>query len=628
MPIHQRRYAIGAEPIANGGTHFRVWAPACQRVLVVEHDAQGQQLSTQRSLESEGQGYFSGLVPELRRGQCYGYKLDDDEFVYPDPASRFQPCGPDGPSQIIDPNDYEWQVHDFPGPPASGQVLYEMHIGTFTREGTYRAAARELAELARLGVTTLELMPVAEYAGEFGWGYDGVDLWAPSHLYGTPDDLKAFIDAAHRHGLSVILDVVYNHLGPSGNHLKRFSPDYFTDRYANDWGEAVNFDGKASRPVREFYIENARYWIDEYRFDGLRLDATQSIIDASRQHVLAELVATARAAAAAQNRRIYLVAENEPQDPTLVRPAESGGYAGDALWNDDFHHVARVALTGRREAYYKDYLGSPQELISALRWGYLYQGQYYSWQSKCRGNAALDLTPLQYVTYIQNHDQVANTLGGTRLTRITSESALRALTTLWLLAPPTPMLFQGQEFGASSPFCYFADHRGKLGNSVRQGRREFMMQFQSVAAADTADQLNDPGARATFEQCRLDFSERDKHRGLYELHRALLSLRRSDSAFGTQRADLMHGACLGPRALLLRFFHEQGDRLVLLNLGQDLDLSTPSEPLLAPPRNGRWRLVLSSEEVRFGGCGYRVPHDEGKWALSAETAYVLAGEPM
>lgn len=623
MPNTQRRYAVGAEPVSDEGTHFRVWAPACRRIEIVERHHETQEPGACHRLEPEGTGYFSGLVRDVRAGQCYGFKLDEDEFIYPDPASRFQPFGPHGASQIIDPGTYEWRIEDFPGALPSGQILYEMHLGTFTREGTYRAAAGEFAELARLGITTIELMPVAEYAGEFGWGYDGVDLWAPSHLYGTPDELRAFVDAAHQHGLAVILDVVYNHLGPDGNYLKRFSEEYFSKRYPNDWGEPLNFDGEASKPVREFYIENARYWIDEYRFDGMRLDATQSIFDSSSRHVIAEIIAAARKATGSRNRRVFIVAENEPQDATLVRPVSQGGYGGDALWNDDFHHAARVALTGRREAYYGDYSGSPQELISALKWGYLYQGQYYSWQSKCRGGPALDLGATQYVTYLQNHDQVANTFGGGRLTEFTTGAALRAFTTVWLLAPPTPMLFQGQEFGASTPFDYFADHRGELGESVRRGRGEFMMQFQSIASGTSAGKLKPPGAREAFEASRLDFSERATHAGIYELHRALLHLRRTDPAFRAQRADRMHGACIGPRALLLRFFCDEGDRLIVMNLGDDLDLCCPSEPLLAPPTNRRWRPILSSEEVRFGGSGYRLPHQDGRWALSSQTAHVL-----
>lgn len=578
------------------------------------------------ALEKDSNGYFSGWVRELRAGALYSFRLDGDEGLCPDPASRFQPLGPHGPSQIVDSTSYRWQSAAFPGPPERGQVLYEMHIGTFTADGTYAAAARELAELARIGVTTLELMPVAEFPGRFGWGYDGVALWSPTHLYGGPDDLKRFVDAAHENGLSVILDVVYNHLGPDGNYLDRFAPAYFTDRYPNEWGKALNFDGDDSAPVREFFVENARYWIDEFRFDGLRLDATQSIIDQSPRHVIADITEAARAAARRQSRRLFICAENEPQEARLAQPVARGGLGCDALWNDDLHHSARVALGGRREAYYHDYLGSPQELISALKWGYLYQGQHYHWQKKTRGQSALELEAQNYVSYIQNHDQVANSLTGARIQNLTSPALLRAITTLWLLSPPTPMLFQGQEFGASTPFLYFADHNTELAPIVHAGRKEFLKQFPSIANAGASDRIDDPAAASTFERCKLDFSERRTHAPLYALHTDLLALRHSDDAFAAQQASSMHGALLGAHAFLLRFFHPNGHRLIAVNLGDDLGLDPVPEPLLAPRAGRRWHLLLDSEDVKYGGKGYAAPEREGMWQLTAQSACVFREE--
>lgn len=576
-------------------------------------------------LEREPNGYFSGWLRELRAGALYSLRLDAEEQVYPDPASRFQPLGPHGPSQIVDAASYRWKTAHA-GPPERGQVLYEMHVGTFTREGTYAAAARELAELRRVGVTTLELMPVAEFPGRFGWGYDGVALWSPTRLYGTPDELRQFVDAAHAAGLSVILDVVYNHLGPDGNYLAQFSPSYFTDRYPNEWGKALNFDGEESAPVREFFVENARYWIDEFRFDGLRLDATQSIIDRSGRHVIADITEAAREAGRRGDRRVFICAENEPQESRLAAPVARGGHGCDALWNDDFHHAARVALVGRREAYYHDYQGSPQELLSALRWGYLYQGQHYYWQEKARGESALELEATSFVTYLQNHDQVANSLTGARIQELTSPALLRAITTLWLLAPPTPMLFQGQEFGASAPFLYFADHHAELSPVVYAGRKDFLRQFPSIATARTSELIDDPAATATFERCKLDFSEREKHAPLYALHVDLLALRQSDEAFAAQRAASMHGAVLGPRALVARFFHPDGHRLIVLNLGDDLKLDPAPEPLLAPRSGRRWRLLLCSEDVRYGGDGYAEPERKGVWQLTARSACVFREE--
>jgi maltooligosyltrehalose trehalohydrolase len=577
-------------------------------------------------LEKDAHGYFAGWVQNLHAGRLYSYRIDAEDELLPDPTSRFQPSGPHGPSQIVDSNTYRWKTPGFRGVPARGQVLYELHVGTFTREGTYAAAARELSELARIGVTTLELMPVATFAGQFGWGYDGVALWAPTQLYGTPDELREFIDSAHERGISVILDVVYNHLGPDGNYLDVFAPDYFTDRYANEWGKALNFDGDNSGPVREFFTENARYWIEEFRFDGLRLDATQSIIDNSSRHVIADITEAARTPAREQNRAIYICAENEPQEAQLAKPVSENGYGCDALWNDDFHHTARAALTGRREAYYHDYLGTPQELISALKWGYLYQGQHYFWQKKCRGQSALDLQATNFITYLQNHDQVANSIAGDRIQALTSAALLRAVTTLWLLSPPTPMLFQGQEFCASSPFLYFADHNPTLAPMVHAGRKEFLRQFPSVASAGAAAPESDPSARETFMRCKLDFSEREKHAPLYNLHIDLLALRRTDEAFAAQQADSMHGAALGPRAFLVRFFHPAGDRLITVNLGDDLKLAPAPEPLLAA-RNGRsWCRVLTSEDVKYGGKGYAPPHVEGVWQLTAHSASVFREE--
>jgi maltooligosyltrehalose trehalohydrolase len=616
-----RRFAIGAEPDKDRGTHFRVWAPAAHTLEVVERPWSGEGEGKRHVLDRAGDGYFAGWVAGLEEGDLYSLRIDGGEQLYPDPASRFQPNGPHGPSQIVDPNKYLWSDEGFAGTRARGQVIYELHVGTFTHDGTYAAAAEQLAALAELGVTTIELMPLADFVGSFGWGYDGVDLWAPTRLYGTPDDLRRFVDRAHQLGIAVILDVVYNHFGPDGCYLKAFSPDYFTDKYPNEWGEPINFDGERSGPVREFYIENARYWISEYHLDGLRLDATQSIFDSSSRHVITDITTAARAGAL--NKRIYICAENEPQHSRMVRDPAHDGYGCDALWNDDFHHTARVAATGRREAYYLDYRGTPQELISALRYGYLYQGQHYYWQKKCRGDSALDLDAHNFVTYLQNHDQVANSLAGARISSLGDAALVRALTTLWLLAPPTPLLFQGQEFGASTPFFYFADHPPELAELVAKGRRDFLSQFPSIADERARMRLAKPADRATFERCKLDFSERKKHAALYQLHKDLLALRKDDQVFAAQRSDALHGSVLAEQAFLLRFRCELGDRLIVVNLGPDLELRPAPEPLLAPASGCGWRLVLSSEDVKYGGSGFTPPYADGTWTLTARSTSVL-----
>jgi maltooligosyltrehalose trehalohydrolase len=501
----RRRLPVGAEPLAGGGVSFRVWAPRAKRTFVVlEPDG------ATFELEAADDGYFSGDVAAAGTGTLYRYRLDDGP-AWPDPASRFQPQGPHGPSQVVDPDGFGWTDAEWRGVPAELRVLYEMHIGSFTREGTWDAARERLPVLADLGVTLLEVMPVAEFPGAFGWGYDGVNLFAPSRLYGGPDDFRRFIDAAHAQGLGVILDVVYNHLGPDGNYLGHFSDDYFTDRYETEWGEPFNFDGRDSRAVREYVLSNAEHWVREYHIDGFRLDATQAIFDAASgsAHILAEL--TERVRAAAGGRALYLVGENEPQRVTNVLPAEAGGYGLDAIWNDDWHHSAIVALTGRNEAYYSDYLGAPQEFVSAAKHGFLYQGQHYTWQKQRRGTPALGLDAARFVAFLQNHDQVANSARGDRVHRLCSAAQLRAMTTLLLLGPATPLLFQGQEFAASSPFLYFADHAAPLAASVERGRRAFLAQFPSLAQAALQEEIPDATAWSTFERCILDHDEREAH---------------------------------------------------------------------------------------------------------------------
>ena len=621
----RRRLPIGAELAGPDGASFRVWAPAATQVEVVIEGGGGAQA---HALQLEDGGYFSGVVEGVGAGARYRFRLEGSE-AYPDPASRLQPEGPHGPSEVVDPFGFTWTDHAWCGLKPHGQVLYELHVGTFTPEGTYAAAQRHLPQLKDLGITCIELMPVNEFNGPFGWGYDGVNLFAPTRLYGSPEDLRAFVDRAHALGLGVILDVVYNHFGPSGNYLSKFSPHYTTSRHTNEWGDAINFDGEHSAPVREFFVANASYWISEFHFDGLRLDATQVIYDTSRTHILAEIARAARKAAG--KRSVYLTGENEPQHARLVRPIETGGCGLDALWNDDFHHSATVAVTGQCEAYYTETRGTPQELISAIKWGFLYQGQWYAWQKQRRGTPAFDLPARSFVTFIQNHDQVANSARGARLHEQTSPAILRAITALWLLAPGTPMFFQGQEFAASAPFLYFARHEDELNALIRQGRTDFLRQFPNISADDGGALLDEPAAPATFERCKLDHAEREQgfHAQALALHRDLLRLRRDDTVFAAQNAQNLHGAVLGPQALCLRYFGEGGaDRLVVLNLGPTLALLPAAEPLLAPPEGQRWRLLWHSEQPRYGGSGMRELDFEETWRLPGHALAVLAPRPF
>src|SRR5580765_6014424 len=417
----QRRYPIGAEVVGKDETHFRVWAPKAREIDVVLEDGASSELIFY-PLTLEAGGYFSGAV-NVGAGSRYRFRVNGGENFYPDPASRFQPERPHGVSCVVDPRQFQWADTHWPGVKLKGQIIYEMHIGTFTQEGTWRAAAEQLPELARIGISVVEMMPVADFPGKFGWGYDGVNLFAPSHLYGTPDDLRAFIDRAHSLGLAVILDVVYNHFGPDGNYLAVFSDDYLVREKENEWGNPINLDGQNSGPVREFFITNARYWIEEFHFDGFRLDATQSIFDKSEEHILATIGKAARDAAG--KREIFLVAENEPQETKLIRPRSEGGYGLDGLWNDDLHHSAIVALTGRHPAYYTDYRGTPQEFISAVKYGFLFQGQPYTWQEAPRGMPTRGIAPEAFIGFIENHDQVANSAFGERVRFQTSAGQYR-----------------------------------------------------------------------------------------------------------------------------------------------------------------------------------------------------------
>jgi maltooligosyltrehalose trehalohydrolase len=507
------------------------------------------------------------------------------------------------------------------------QVIYEMHVGAFTRVGTWVAAARELRELAELGVTVVEVMPVADFAGRFGWGYDGVNLFAPTRLYGTPDDFRWFIDAAHTANVGVILDVVYNHFGPDGNYLPQFGP-YLSDRHKNDWGDGIHFDGEGSEPVREFFAANAAYWIDEFHLDGLRLDATQAIIDDSPEHVLVEIGRRVRKAA--RGRATIIVNEDETQRAKLVRPADRGGYGLDGLWNDDFHHSAMVALTGRNEAYYTDSSGGPQEFISAAKYGYLFQGQRYSWQEQRRGTPAFDLSSWRFVNFTQNHDQVANSGRGLRCRELSSPGKYRAMTAVLLLFPGTPMLFMGQEFATRTPFHYFADHNPDLAELVRKGRAEFMTQFRTLDRPDLAVWLPDPSDPATFERCKLDFADREKNAREYRLHKDLLRLRRDDPAFRARDSRWVDGAVLGPHAFVLRYFEGTPDgtrdRLLLVNFGRDLYLDQTPEPLLAAPEGRRWATLWSSESLDYGGEGTPPPEAVDGWRVLGEAAVVLAPE--
>ena len=597
-----------------------MWAPERKSVEVVFEDQR-----PPIRLTAEGNGYFSGLVEKAGSGIRYKYALGGE--TYPDPASRFQPTGPHGYSEVIDPSSFAWSDQAWPGARLEGQVIYELHIGTFTKDGTWRSAAEKLEYLRETGLTMLEIMPVADFPGRFGWGYDGVQPYAPGSIYGTPDDMRTFVDRAHAVGLAVILDVVYNHLGPDGNYLPKFSPFYLTDKHRTDWGQAINFDGDENGPVREFFRENAAYWIREFHLDGLRLDATQDIHDESEPHILAEITQAARAAAG--DKPIVLIAENEPQCTRLIKPIEHGGFGIDALWNDDYHHTAMVALTGKADAYYSDYRGTAQELLSAVKYGYLYQGQWYRWQAKRRGTSALGVRRAAMINFIQNHDQVANSGRGQRVHELTSPGMFKAVVALSLLAPGTPMIFQGQEFGASSPFLFFADHEPELGKLIRKGRVEFLEQWRSLRLPEMRKCLDDPSALATFERSQLNHDEVQNHAETYAVHRDLLRLRREDPVISRQGAGGIDGAVLSSSCFVVRFFTKdfQQDRLLIVNLGADLELNPAPEPLLGPLEGTQWTVLWSSDNPQYGGCGTAPLDSDDNWKIPGQAAVVLYPVP-
>jgi maltooligosyltrehalose trehalohydrolase len=624
-PSDHRAIPIGAEVVA-GGVSFRVWAPRRRRIQVILVDEQGDERA-RHELEPHDDGYFAGLIESAQPGNWYWFLVDDETKRYPDPASRFQPRSVHGPSEIVDWKAYNWQDDAWKGVEMPGQVVYELHIGAFTGEGTWASALDRIAHLRDLGVTLIEVMPVAEFQGEFGWGYDGVYWYAPTRLYGRPDDFRSFVDHAHELGVGVILDVVYNHFGPTGNYLSAFSPHYVSKKHGTEWGEAINYDGECAAPVREFVTANVAHWIREYRLDGLRIDATQAIYDDSDDHILAALSRSARAAAG--ERSIVLIAENEHQDVRHVEPATEnpgaavrGGFGLDGLWNDDFHHTCRVAATGHAEFYYGDYTGSPQELLSAMRWGYLFQGQWTERQGRHRGTPARHVAAMQFVHFLQNHDQVANSAKGLRTHLLTSPGRYRALTAMLLLGPQTPLLFMGQEFAASNPFLYFADHEVDIATLVREGRWEFLRLFPRTASFEEMG-LPDPAERSTFERSKLDWVEAERNAETLLLHRDLLRMRRHDEIFSRQDATMLEGAVIGPDAFLLRWcdVHDD-DRLLIVNMGRDFHWRPVAEPLIAAPAGTQWRLMWSSDDPRYGGSGTAVLNIK-QWNIPGHAAVVL-----
>ena len=519
-------------------TTFRVWAPDRARLdLVIQPSSDRAAAPRRRPLAREAGGYWVGRFSDVTPGARYRYRLDGrEDLTFPDPASRRQPDGVHGASEVVDASAFAWQHDAWRPPPLRDVVFYELHVGTFTPEGTFGAATDRLAHLVELGVTAIELMPVGDFAGSRNWGYDGVALFAPARCYGTPDDLRRLVDAAHERGLALFLDVVYNHLGPDGAYAHAFSPYYFVETHDTAWGAGVNLDGPHSPEVRRFFIENAVHWVREYHVDGLRLDATHAMRDRSRAPFLRELAETVRARAP---RPVLVVAEDHRNLAHMLRPADRGGWELDAVWADDFHHEVRVHTTGDRDGYYADYTGTTEDLATTIRQGWFFTGQYSTYLQEARGTSPAGLPPAQFVVCIQNHDQIGNRADGARLHHQIDRAAYRAATALLLLAPQTPLLFMGQEWAADSPFLFFTDHHPELGRLVTEGRRREFGAFAAFADPASRERIPDPQEPETFDRSRLDWTERSApgHAAVLRLYRRLLAFRRECPAIRRASCD-------------------------------------------------------------------------------------------
>jgi maltooligosyltrehalose trehalohydrolase len=587
---------LGAWPAADG-VSFRVWAPDARAVSVVLESGQ----AGTWALDAEPGGYFSGRVKGAGDGVRYRYTVDG-RGPYADPASRFQPDGVHGASMVVDAARFAWSDEGWRGIARDDLVAYELHVGTFSQAGTFRGVVEHLPHLQRLGVTAMELMPVADFPGRWNWGYDGVALFAPARCYGEPDDLRFLVDRAHAAGLAVLLDAVYNHVGPDGAALFAFSPWYFTDRHRSPWGAGVNLDGPHAADVRGFLIENALHWIHEYHLDGLRLDATHAMHDDSPRRFLAELTARVRESIA--DREVILIAEDHRNLAEMVKPEREGGWGLDGVWADDLHHQLRVALAGDRDGYYADYSGSTADIAATLAHGWFFTGQYSSYLGAPRGTDPAGIDLRRFVVCLQNHDQVGNRALGERLHHQIDLAAWRAALVLLLTAPETPLLFMGQEWAATTPFLYFTDHQADLGRLVTEGRRHEFARFATFADAGARERIPDPQACSTVEASRLHWTEAtvEPHASILRLHTALLALRRTVPALAASARDEdVVVDALGADTIAMRRASGPGIVVVVVRLrGHGTSDLTCTRSAGGDPQRP-WRVLLSSEDAPFAG---------------------------
>jgi maltooligosyltrehalose trehalohydrolase len=589
------RDRLGAVYRGDRCCHFLVWAPLVQRVEV--HVLSPEEVRV--PLRKDERGYHRATTSSVTPKSCYFYRLDGEK-ERPDPASRYQPQGVHGPSQVVD-QFFPWQDQHWRGLPLAEYIIYELHVGTFTEPGTFEATTSRLDELLELGITAIELMPVAQFPGNRNWGYDGVYPFAVQDSYGGPNALRLLIDACHRKGLAVILDVVYNHLGPEGNYVADFGP-YFTDRYQTPWGAALNFDGPHSDEVRRFFIENALYWLTDFHIDAIRLDALHAIVDNSAGTFLEELSQAFRCKAKTLKRKAYLIGESAANDPRLIKSAEQGDYGLDAQWNDDFHHSLHTLLTGERNGYYRDF-GRLEHLVKAFREGFVYSGQYSHYRQRRHGVSSTDIPAERLVVFAQNHDQVGNRMLGERLSQLSSFEAAKIAAGIVLLSPFIPLLFMGEEYAEKAPFLYFISHSERsLVEAVRQGRREEFATFRWPG------ELPDPQDEATFLASKLNWELRQEsqHRLLTEFYRELIRLRRAVPALSyLSKRNLETKGLEQQKLLFLRRWAKESEAVMVFNI------SNEETSIMLPFPAGHWRKQLDSAEERWGGSGSPIPNGIG-----------------
>lgn len=583
---------IGATPLGGDATRFRVWAPhaASVEVRLINQDR------TAIPMHPDGQGYLEVVVKDIGPGTRYRYVLDGTK-ERPDPASRFQPDGVHDASMVVDPTSFPWTDLSWRDLPLKDFIIYELHVGTFSREGTFDAIIPHLSYLQRtVGITAIELMPVAQFPGHRNWGYDGVFLFAPQSTYGGPEGLKRLVDACHARGLAVILDVVYNHLGPEGNYLADFGP-YFTDRYRTPWGSAINYDGPQSEEVRHYILSNALYWATEYHIDALRLDAIHGMYDFSACHILEEIATAIHLQAQCLNRQIFVIAESDLNDARVINQPSAGGYGVDAQWNDDFHHALRVVLTGEQQGYYQDFHGI-NDLATALREGFVYSGRDSAYRKRRHGNSSSHCRPSQFVVFAQNHDQIGNRAVGDRLSAQLPLEALKVASGLVLLSPNIPLLFMGEEYGETAPFQYFTEHGDQaLIEAVRQGRQREFVQF-----GWNPEEIPDPQHPATFERSRLNREQLDSlQAGLLHWTSTLIRLRKTISTLAAGDAIRSHHEVWAVERegvlILHRWCGPDDNALLVFGFNRTPVTLTLKKPL------GNWKILVDSSTKEFGGLG-------------------------